>query len=523
MPPHMVLRYHDGRPDVAVSAAWPPGSQKPPGTSPTYPHHHSSRSQPGSHGHHPSNPDMHSRVPSNAVPLYVSPPPPVVNTHPETIHVRPSPTGPVSIQQSLHNPYFPPDPHNGPSAPPRSRSIRSSKRPQVSLQMIYAPPPPQLSSQSRSAPVSPTGEGFQPTQPPPPMPQPGPIVAPSPVYGFPSPTSPPEPPQAAPPTGSSRTHSRTHSYSSNHSYPHPPAQQSSNPGPQPPLYHSGSTAQRPRRHSSRAGSSSHIDSQQSSSPTGSGISPSRRRHGPPSIVYAPSANSSLYAYNPPVITSRPPPNMPIHAPTPHHAHAHRMAQSISDPTPIGGSLGRNSTRGRLLEDFSRTPSPNTARARAKESAKKDKSRKDKLRHKRRDGGGGADNDDHDDGASFSSGSTYYVLPSRGQKIKVVVSVLLYCLALVRPRPDLSNCYFPFPTQHPPSMKGLYAEPASKSTPVLQSQRSPNGPYPPPPPVPQPSRPQKRPLLQRIFHPQFGFGSNANATYSSSSSRRTSRR
>jgi hypothetical protein len=533
-PPRMVLRYPDGRPDVAVSAAWPPGSQKPLSTSPTYAHHYSSRPQPGSHGHHPSNPDMHSRVPSNAVPLYVTPPPPVIATHPETIHIRPSPTGPLSIQ---HNAYFPPDPHNDPSAAPRSRSrsIRSSNRPQVSLQMIYSPPPPvPLSSQSQSAPVSPTGEGFQPTQPPPPLPQPGLVIAPSPVYGFP-PTSPPEPPQAAPPTGSSRTHSRTHSYSSNHSYPHPPAQPSSNPGPPPTLYHSGSTAQRPRRHSSRAGSTSHIDphphphvdSQQSSSHTGSGISPSRRHgHNPPSIIYAPSANSSLYAYNPPVITTRPPPNMPIHSPTPHHAHAHRMAQSISDPTPIGGSLGRNGTSGRLFEDFSRTPSPNTARARAKESAKKDKSRKDKLRRRRRDSAGGVDNDDHDDGASFSSGSTYYVLPSPGQKIKVVVSVLLNCLALVMRRPDLSNCYFSFPTQPPPSMKGLYAEPtsASKSTPALRSHRSPNGPYPPPPPVPpQPSRPQKRPLLQRIFHPQFGFNSNANATYTSSSSRRTSRR
>ncbi len=324
--------------------------------------------------------------------------------------------------------------------------------------MIYAPPPPAArSSQSHSAPVSPTGEGFQSTQPPPPVPQLGSlIIAPSPVYGFPSPASPPEPPQAAPPTGSSRTHSRTHSYSSNHSYPHPPAQQSSNPGPPPTLYHSGSTAQRSRRHSSRAGSSSHIDpphppsqyphvdSQQSGSYTGSGISPSSSRrpgHGPPSIVYAPSVNSSTYEYKPPVITSHPPSNMTIHAPTPHHAHAHRMAQSISDPTPIGGSLGRNSTRGRLFEDFSHTPSPNTAHARAKESAKKDKSRKDKLRRKqKRDGA--ADNDDHDDGASFSSGSTYYVLPSPGQKIKVVVSVLLYCLAQVRRRLDLSDCYLP---------------------------------------------------------------------------------
>ncbi|KAH9991901.1 hypothetical protein BJV77DRAFT_475235 [Russula vinacea] len=273
-----------------------------------------------------------------------------------------------------------------------------------------------------------------------PLPQPPPpIISPSPLYGFPSASSPPEPPQAAPPTGSGRTHSRTQSYSSNHSYPHPPAQLP-NSGPPPTLYHSGSTAQRPRRHSSRAGS--HVDLQQSSSHNSNGISPSRRHgHGPPSIVYAPSANSSSYAYNPPIITNHPPPSMTIHAPTPHHAHPQRMAQSISDPTPVGGSLGRSSTRGRLFEDFSRTPSPNTARARAKESGKKDKSYRDKLRRKQRDGGGrGADNDDHDDGASVSSGSTYYVLPSPGQKIKVVVSVLLYCLALALRRQDLSNCY-----------------------------------------------------------------------------------
>ena len=436
LPPRMVLRYPDGRPDVTVSTGWSPEGQKPP-TPTSYHHHPASRGQPGSHGHHPSNPNMHSRVPSNAVPLYVTPPPPVVAPHPETIHVRPSPTSPLSIQQSPPNSYFPSDSHNEPPAAPRSRSIRSSKRPQVSLQMIYAPPPPiPPSSQSHSAPVSPT-DVFQPTQPPPPLPQSfPPIASPSPVYGFPSASSPPEPPHAAPPTGSSRGHTRTHSYSSNHSYPHPPAQPSNNPGPPPTLYHSASMAQRPRRHSSRTGTSTHpdpaqfsLDSQQSGSHIGNGTSPSRRHgHGPPSIVYAPSANSSTYAYNPPIITSHPPPSMTIHAPTPHHAHAHRMAQSISDPTPVGGSLGRNGTRGRLFEDFSRTPSPNTARARAKETAKKDKLRKDKFRRKQRDGGG-ADKDDQDDGASFSSGSTYYVLPSPGQKIKVVVSVLLRCLAL----------------------------------------------------------------------------------------------
>src|SRR6266446_8933339 len=60
LPPRMILRYPDGRPDVTVSAQWPPGSQKPPSISPTYSHHHPSRPQPGSHSHHPSNPDMHS-------------------------------------------------------------------------------------------------------------------------------------------------------------------------------------------------------------------------------------------------------------------------------------------------------------------------------------------------------------------------------------------------------------------------------------------------------------------------------
>jgi hypothetical protein len=294
LPPRMILRYPDGRPDVTVSDSW---SQEPLRTSPIFPHHHTSRPPPGSHGHHQSNPDLHSRVPSNVVPS------PVIATHPETTHIRSFPTGPpLSIQQSPPDAYSP-DPHSAPSALPlsRSRSNRPSKPPQESLQ-VYSPPPPPAppSSQSHRALVLHTGEGFQPTQRPPPLPQPGPIIVPSPVV-FTFPTSPPAPPQAAPPTGSSRTHSRTHPNSSNHPYSHPPAQPSSNPTLPPTLYHTGPTAQRPHRHSSRAGSSSHIGphphphppsqfahvgSQQSSSHTGRGISPPRRHgHGVPSIVY----------------------------------------------------------------------------------------------------------------------------------------------------------------------------------------------------------------------------------------------
>ena len=72
--------------------------------------------------------------------------------------------------------------------------------------------------------------------------------------------------------------------------------------------------------------------------------------------------------NPPIITSHPPPNMLIHALTPHHAHAHRVVQSISDLMPIGA---RSAEMAHLFEDFSRTLNPNTARARAKKSAKKE--------------------------------------------------------------------------------------------------------------------------------------------------------
>jgi hypothetical protein len=99
---------------------------------------------------------------------------------------------------------------------------------------------------------------------------------------------------------------------------------------------------------------------------------------------------------------------------------------------MGGSVGRNGTRGRLIEDFSHTPSLNTDRACAKEPAKEDRSCKDKLRRKRQNGGGGGNNNDRDDGASFSSGSTYYVLPGPGQAIRVVVSVSLCCYPSLAP-------------------------------------------------------------------------------------------
>lgn len=539
LPPRMVLRYPDGRPDVPVStdSRWPPQGQKP--TTPT-PFHTRLRAGSGSHGYPPSNPNIHSRAPSNGVPLYVSPPPPVVATHPETIHVRPSPTSPISQQGPIS--YIPPDPHHStsPSTSARQRSMRStpsSRRPPVSLQMIYTPPAP--ASLSRSAPVSPTHESFQAAQQPPPLPPLSashpPIAAPSPLYGFPSPTSAHEPPPTGPPTHS-RTHSRSHSYDSNNSYPHPQAAPGATSGP--PSAYPGTSSQRQRRHSSRTGTShGHAEAAQPPQPQpqapapytdsshasmGVGGGPSfasgatgsgSRRRGPPPIVYAPSANSSSYAYNPPLIMSHLPHGMGPNDPQARayaHAHAYRMAPSISDPTPIKASVGRNSSRGRMVEHLPRTPSPGTARARGNEGsgavgsgvAKKDRKRGSRDNSRRRDGGGdrnGHGDNYNDEAASFSSGSTYYVLPSRGQKIKVVP---------------------------PNTMNGLYAEPAkaSRSTPALQSHRSQNGPYysNPAPPPPQPSRPQRRPFLQRIFHSHFGFGSGG-ASDPLSASRRGSRR
>ena len=452
LPPRMVLRYPDGRPDVPVTTdtRWPSKGQKP--TTPT-PFHTRPRAGSGSHGYPPSNPNIHSRAPSNGVPLYVSPPPPVVAKHPETIHVRPSPTSPISQQGPI-----PPDPHHStsPSTPARQRSMRStpsSRPPPMSLQMIYTPPAP--APQSRSAPVSPTRESFQAAQQPPPLPQPSashpPIAAPSPVYGFPSPTSAHEHPPSGPPTHS-RTHTRSHSYSSNNSYPHSQTAPGAASGP--PSAYPGTSSQRQRRHSSRTGvSHGHAEAAQPQAPApytdsshasmGVGGGPSfasgasgtgSRRRGPPSIVYAPSANSSSYAYNPPaIVSSRLPHGMgpnDLHARAHAHAHAHRMAPSISDPTPISASVGRSSSRGRMVEHLPRTPSPSRARARGNERSgavgsgvTKDRKRGGRDSSGRRDGGGdrnGHGDDYNDEAASFSSGSTYYVLPSPGQKIKVVV-------------------------------------------------------------------------------------------------------
>src|SRR6266404_3774823 len=105
-PPQMVLRYPDGRPDVPVSSAPQWQSQK--RTNHT-PFHTRPRAGSGVHGKPPSNPNKYSRAPSNAVPLYVSPPPPIVATQPETIHIRPSPTSPIPQQGPPS--YLTPDPH----------------------------------------------------------------------------------------------------------------------------------------------------------------------------------------------------------------------------------------------------------------------------------------------------------------------------------------------------------------------------------------------------------------------------
>ena len=175
--------------------------------------------------------------------------------------------------------------------------------------------------------------------------------------------------------------------------------------------------------------------------------------------------------------------MPPSPPHPFQTNGLNLANFYTHPNPKA-----------VLDTLDGLPETNPVRAHAKESQKM--SRKDKSPRKRWDAGGGdnsdlddgaGNNSDLDDGASFSSGSTYYVVPSPNK----TVNVLLYCLTLAVRHSDLSNFCFPFPKQPTPSMWGLYAAPtsSSKSTPILQSQHSPNRPYSPSLLVP-PQRPQK---------------------------------
>ncbi|KAI0046404.1 hypothetical protein FA95DRAFT_1573169 [Auriscalpium vulgare] len=442
-PPRMVLRWPDGRPDVPVSH--PQAAQqwsaphKPQQQQPLSSHTQRSRSASQAAGYPPSNPYI--RHPPSVGALYIPPPPPpVFSPQPETIQIHPSPTrsqlgrpaypSPTSAHSthpaypsptSAHSAHPPP----APSASSRSRSMHSNGSSTRGLQMIYTPPAP-------ASPASPS------------------IVSPSPVYAYPNAGARgANPEEDSTPTPHYPQQSQQHSTyggsmrrpaTSHHTGHHAP-------------HHAPSSAHRSPSHHSH--SSSHSHSQHSSHGHHSHASSSHR---PPAIVYAPAAHApdSGYSYNPPRI-------LPSHSnPSNHSADAYgtyphdgphaprKLGPSISDPT-------TSRARGRLLEVFSRTPSPS-------------------LHPKGRRGM-------DDDGDSVSSGSTYYVIPSAGQKVRVVP-----------PTPSQS-----YPTSPTRNRHQIYAAP------------------------PPESPTQKRPLLQRIFHPHIGGGGSTPSAGGSDGGRRVLRR
>lgn len=338
LPPRMMLKYPDGRPDIPISESagysdetrtssrdrrkevdgWP-GSfpyagnlMAPPHSS--HPLHHTSIRSHATAYPHSSLPPIASHSSSSTM-LMV--PPPHQTSHypaPETIQIHPSHPNPYS-------PYTPVDPHPEGSGSQRSRSMHSSRSKRSATnhpppQMIYTPPnpPPNLSN-----PVSPARSQFSQHQ------QPREIVSPSPVYAYankpeltetdripqPDPASTPMP--APLDTARGQT---SHSGSHSNSHGPPPA----------PSHHSHSL---------------------SKSSSGSG----GRANKPPSIVYAPSKHSSdSYNYNPPVITTHPPPSavpmqrtpsqhpsshyrQPLQPSSHHTTRSHPQSHSRSQPPP----------------------------------------------------------------------------------------------------------------------------------------------------------------------------------------------
>ncbi|THH07895.1 hypothetical protein EW146_g9174 [Bondarzewia mesenterica] len=195
---------------------------------------------------------------------------------------------------------------------------------------------------------------------------------------------------------------------------------------------------------------------------------------PPAIIYAPSKHASAYAYNPPLIQR----SLSQHPSHSHSSHppAPTLAVSSSDPTPLPSQPPshpyphqafkapiRSHSRGRLYEHFSRTPSPM----------------------------------DGDDVESEASGSTYYVLPSPGQKVTVVPPIAP-AYTTTRHRHHLHG-HHPPPPPPPPH---FHSHPQQQQQQEQQQQLvRQNKFYAAPPPLQ--SVEGKRSLLQRFMPHRFG--------------------
>ncbi|KAI0783724.1 hypothetical protein C8Q75DRAFT_795268 [Abortiporus biennis] len=370
LPPRMVLRYEDGRPDVPISNDYSPShhahsrskrhghSGSPTSQSPSYNSHHSSHHSRSRSGHQ-------APVPPTEVPVLQSqslsyatiPAPP----RPESIVILPS----RESEDSTHS--------SGRAAPPVQAAAPSvdahSRAP--TLQTVHADPQ-----------IVPQGTYAQPS------------VHPS-----------------ASPRSRQHSHAPTHDERSRHggsvrshhtAHPSDPSHGVSHHG------------------SSHSHSRSHVTSQLPYS------------FNPPAIIYAPSSDHSRSHYAPPAIVYSPPSH-------PHQTHmngrypAPGMTYSQSDPLPrgvhaTGSHAGRHSVDHRshrsAIREETRDEYDHYERSRSRSRGHHDDYARGRhtVRESRRphESRSPSRSPTEDDARSVSSGGTYYVIPTPGQKVQIIV-------------------------------------------------------------------------------------------------------
>jgi hypothetical protein len=312
IPPKMVLKYKDGRPDIPISHGYYEGSNSTRSSSkrhgPQHQHQHQQnpsnghiRSRSHSAGHGLS--EDRDRLGRSSSRRTAHTHRPLTPLTPEEIRVWPSETVQPPRSKSLpRDQYF----HNDEPPPP----LPSSNGHAVPLQTMFPPPPPPQSTPSRHA----------------------------------SPTSP---------------HHSHHHHNHNVNHNHGPVPRIAHPQPRPLAWHSIPNI--PPKASSRA---------------------------PPAIVYAPSHHSKTNFSPPPIVPAYP------------HQNVGGMKFSHSAPV--------------RYPDYGEPPFPLVHGTATTLSSFNDN------RSNRR---GSPRDDDRD---SDDSGSTYYVLPSAGQRVHIIVSCLLFC-------------------------------------------------------------------------------------------------
>ncbi|KAL6302712.1 hypothetical protein BKA93DRAFT_791791 [Sparassis latifolia] len=388
IPPRMMLRYTDGRPDVPISyldnfsdRPLPrPRNVDGPGALPST----HRRSKSGSHLQtSPNNHDQpryaqtlsyatshHTAIPIPVPPPHEYPAPP---RSPESIVVLPSRDSdetpqvqvPVNVpsQHSHHSQQFQYSHHSHHSHDSRAHARSPS---------AFAPPPPLLSSDG--IPMMPRNPSFVPR-----APSQQHIVAPSPRHAF-------DPAQFS--------QGRTHSPPITHSQSQPLPQGHDRTRFVDPRFSGGAQSQLPYTYS------------------------------PPAIVYAPSSKHSKSRYTPPAIVYSPsathhnqrrgPPSIKFSQSAPVPLHSHHSVRSGSGPrsfqqgeTPVIYEEPVERSR-----SVGRAPSNGRGRTPVHDFLEVDRSASSRSRSPSPLSGS--------DGDSRASGSTYYILPTPGQKVKLIV-------------------------------------------------------------------------------------------------------